>query len=334
MVITNVGQPNIIEYRGAFKFQGKVCIIMELAGNDLYKHKNARKVGRKPPFTLQCIRHIMHQLLLGIEYIHGEGYTHRDLKPTNILVTQWDQKTDLPVVKLADFGLAGIKSDLSSLCGTPGYCAPEIEAELARRRKPQRRPAAGYKAIDQPFHYDNSVDIWGLGKILKELLADVPQETKVRGGKTMVVNKQPAMQLAQYMMQPSPQQRPTASACLQHTWLKEYNSTAGKRDRSPIPGPAVPPPSKRVLRTTSSAVAVPGSTDMLVADANHRDYGERGERGPTSRRLPAIRVDQTGDVMPDVPAQPKGAYGEGRPSTLDGASIWSYGSNVGKGVEW
>ena len=102
---------------------------MELAANDLYSHRDAKKGSCLP---LLCIRHIIRQLLLGIEYIHGEGYTHRDLKPQNILVTNWDSKTDLPTVKLADFGLVGIASDLSSICGISGYVAPEIEAEMAR----------------------------------------------------------------------------------------------------------------------------------------------------------------------------------------------------------
>ena len=134
----------------------------------------------------------MYQLLLAIACIHDEGYMHRDLKPSNILVTQWDSKTDLPTVKLADFGLAGINSDLSSLCGTSGYCAPEIDAEIARRK----RAGEGFKTVHRPFHYNNSVDIWTLGRILMDLLEDIPKETRLRG-RMMVVNKKPAIQLAQ-----------------------------------------------------------------------------------------------------------------------------------------
>ena len=117
---------------------------MELAANDLDSHIEAKK-GRCLP--LHCIRHIMRQLLSGIEYIHDEGYTHRDLKRKNILVTHWDPKTDLLTVKLADFGLVGMTSNLSLICGTPGWYAPEIEAEMARREDLERPRAAGFRTV-------------------------------------------------------------------------------------------------------------------------------------------------------------------------------------------
>ncbi|MCJ1474594.1 NUAK SNF1-like kinase 1 [Lambiella insularis] len=128
-ILSELIHPNIVEYRNAFRFNGKICMIMELAATDLDKYIDIRKRSRKSYLSLRCIRHIIRHLLLGIEYIHNEGFTHRDLKPTNILVT------DLPTVKLADFGLASIELDPSSLCGTPTYIAPEIEAEMALRDK-------------------------------------------------------------------------------------------------------------------------------------------------------------------------------------------------------
>ena len=224
---------------------------MELAANDLYKHIDARKGSRRPYLPLRCVRHIVRQLLSGIEYIHNQGYTHRDLKPRNILVIDWNPKTDLPTVKLADFGLAGIKPDLSSLCGTPGYVAPEIEAEITRRKMIQQRAAAGYITFQRPFHYNNSVDIWALGKILKELLAGLPAQTGI-GGRQRPLNKDPAMDLAKRMMYPSPQERPEASQCLQHPWLIEENLSTGKRQRSPTPSANAALPSKRGVDKTST----------------------------------------------------------------------------------
>ena len=115
-----------------FKFSGKMCIVIKLATNDLYSHRDAKKNNCLP---LLCICHIIHQLLLGIKYFYSEDYTHRDLKPQNILVIKWNSKTDLPTVKLADFKLIGIASDLFSIYNTPGYFAPEIEAEMARQTR-------------------------------------------------------------------------------------------------------------------------------------------------------------------------------------------------------
>ncbi len=66
----------------------------------------------------------MHQLLSDIKYIYSESYTHHNLKSTNILMAQWDWKTDLLTVKLTDFKLTDINFDL--------YIASEIKAEIAQ----------------------------------------------------------------------------------------------------------------------------------------------------------------------------------------------------------
>ena len=46
------------------------------------------------------IKHIMQQLLQGVNILHGKMILHRDIKPENILI---DKHGNL---KLADFGLA------------------------------------------------------------------------------------------------------------------------------------------------------------------------------------------------------------------------------------
>src|SRR5437868_2230911 len=90
-----------------------------------------------------------------VEYAHGRGVLHRDLKPGNILL---DQRGE-PLV--SDFGLAkwldankDITKSLTAI-GTPGYTAPEqVEGKAAALT-----PAA---------------DVYSLGAILFELLAGRP----------------------------------------------------------------------------------------------------------------------------------------------------------------
>ncbi|KAM3138695.1 hypothetical protein pb186bvf_009259 [Paramecium bursaria] len=65
------------------------------------------------------IKSVLEQLLTALKYLHSRGIVHKDIKTDNIIVDR-SQK-----VKLIDFGFSNNLSD-SSICGTPGYMAPEI----------------------------------------------------------------------------------------------------------------------------------------------------------------------------------------------------------------
>jgi serine/threonine protein kinase len=59
---------------------------------------------------------------LGLEFLHGNGVLHRDIKSSNFLVDDdWS-------VKVGDFGFATAKQDNATMtrCGTPCWTAPEI----------------------------------------------------------------------------------------------------------------------------------------------------------------------------------------------------------------
>ncbi|CAJ1077205.1 serine/threonine-protein kinase pdik1l-B [Xyrichtys novacula] len=103
-------------------------LVMEYCdGGDLNQYLLSR-----PPDT-QNNHSVVKQLCSAMDFLHGLGITHRDLKPDNVLVCETPKG---PVVKVADFGLSKMsdgqvdgdctKQHFSSICGSDFYMAPEV----------------------------------------------------------------------------------------------------------------------------------------------------------------------------------------------------------------
>jgi predicted Ser/Thr protein kinase len=74
----------------------------------------------RSPLELKEAQEIASQLLSGLEEIHRSELIHRDVKPSNIMVTRTGR------VVVMDFGLARSSDESSgSVSGTPPYMAPE-----------------------------------------------------------------------------------------------------------------------------------------------------------------------------------------------------------------
>ena len=80
-------------------------------------------VKQHPELSLGDMIGAMQQVLAGLDYAHRHEVVHRDVKPSNLLVTRDGR------VKITDFGIAkiGPRSTLHTgfLVGTPQYMAPE-----------------------------------------------------------------------------------------------------------------------------------------------------------------------------------------------------------------
>jgi serine/threonine protein kinase len=93
------------------------------------------------PFSHEEIRHIVKQIATGLDYIHQNGYFHRDIKPQN--------KT---TIKVGDFGLIKeirYPTPFTEYVSTRWYRAPEN--------------VLGSRSYNYP------VDIFALGCIMAEL---------------------------------------------------------------------------------------------------------------------------------------------------------------------
>jgi len=98
------------------------------------------------------------QVCAGMQHAHQKGVIHRDLKPTNVLVTIQD---GVPVPKVIDFGIAKAMGEkltertlftrFEQLIGTPAYMSPE-------------------QAVWGGVDVDTRSDVYSLGVLLYELL--------------------------------------------------------------------------------------------------------------------------------------------------------------------
>ena len=104
------------------------------------------------PFLTSEIKTLLLQLVSGVSYLHSNWILHRDLKTSNLLLS------NRGVLKIADFGMARYFGDpppkMTQLVVTLWYRAPEL---LLGAEK-----------------YGTAVDMWSIGCIFGELLTKEP----------------------------------------------------------------------------------------------------------------------------------------------------------------
>ena len=127
---------------------------------DYQPNKTLSELLGKRHLTEIEIKHYGFELLLAIEYLHKRNIIHRDIKLSNVLLSEKME------VRLCDFGLAidnGIEYQ-KNVCGTPNYIAPEL---LNHKN--------GLK-------YSFEIDIWAFAVLLYTLFFNkTPFEEKAKG---------------------------------------------------------------------------------------------------------------------------------------------------------
>jgi Nif-specific regulatory protein len=128
-LLSHLSHPNILKVFDFGETQKHYYFTMEyIAGKGFNKHFSKRlQKGIEESFY-----DAIFQLLSALQFIHQKGLVHRDLKPTNILITGENH------VKLLDFGFTDSVSgfsgkydfseanDIKGFKGTLGYAAPEV----------------------------------------------------------------------------------------------------------------------------------------------------------------------------------------------------------------
>jgi serine/threonine protein kinase len=120
-ICASLRHPNVVQtFEYGLTKQGEQFLVMELIDgmglNFLIETQSPHLNGKRVDFLIQIAN--------ALEYIHEQGYLHRDICPRNVMVTQEG------VVKIIDFGLAVPRRPEfckpGNRTGTPNYLAPEL----------------------------------------------------------------------------------------------------------------------------------------------------------------------------------------------------------------
>jgi serine/threonine protein kinase len=205
-IVNEVRHPNIVDIFDFVELTAprRLACIMEFIDGPTLK-----QVVRKKRLSVAQALNATLQMVSALRAVHAVNVIHRDLKPTNILLTG-DLKTDLsavPCVKVLDFGIAKVgdspgehKTASGTMLGTPAYMAPEQVAA------DQISPAA---------------DVYALGELLYEMMAGRRAFPGSRAEvlKTKMTGLVPALPLPQGI-RASDQIRELVAKCVSHDPLE------------------------------------------------------------------------------------------------------------------
>lgn len=137
---------------------GTYHLILEYVEHDLTGILDMMKTKKLKPFSIEHVRTLTQQLLSALAFLHERNIIHRDLKCSNLLMTN-DH-----ILKLADFGLA--------------ICEEPVKHPLRKRLNLTNKVITlWYRPVELflgETKYHTEVDIWSAGCIVAELLAIRP----------------------------------------------------------------------------------------------------------------------------------------------------------------
>jgi len=118
--VANLSHPNIVNVHDVVEEDASAFIVMEfIEGDSLSSYLQNRGLP-EPAFTIQVLR----QMASALDYAHGKGVIHRDVKPGNVMLSSDG------AAKIVDFGIARINDTRTStptgfMMGTAAYMSPE-----------------------------------------------------------------------------------------------------------------------------------------------------------------------------------------------------------------
>ncbi len=146
-IMAEIHSDYLVQLRGICMEAPHFCLVMEL----MPKGSLYDVLRTNPDWSLSVKYRIALDVVSGLAQLHDRNIIHRDLKSLNILLS------DTFRAKISDFGLAKVKSEISSvsqskgMVGTLPWAAPEL--------------------FDEKPHFAKSADIYAFTMVLWEMIA-------------------------------------------------------------------------------------------------------------------------------------------------------------------
>jgi len=238
-LLQTFNHPYIVGYRDSFLIEGAntLVIVMEYCNAGDLRKAIKEKVKCQEHFAEEQVMTWFVQLCLALQYIHSEKVLHRDLKTSNIFLTNGGSE-----VKLGDFGISrvleGTTEAAVTIVGTPYYMSPEV-------------------CRNEPYSWKS--DIWALGCVLYELcmLKHAFESSSLLGLVYKIVSDhyEPIPQLystelndlIRQLLMKNAEQRPSINEMFCQQYVKAYLA----REAVPTQVPPPPPPSGLLPQSVS-----------------------------------------------------------------------------------
>lgn len=210
------GARNVNLIHDAFDLHSQLWIVSDYCTGGSVR--TLMRANPTPPLEEHFIIPIARELAVAMKCVHDIGVIHRDIKCTNVYVTE-DGK-----IQLGDFGIVGVMDDGASkrttIVGTPWYMPREMHIDA-------NSVAQGY---------GTEVDIWSYGCTVYEMATgQVPNVTVPMHMLSSVLENAPRLtgdhyseglrDFIAYCLNNDPKARPTAEQILQHPFIADTENT-------------------------------------------------------------------------------------------------------------
>ena len=227
--------PYIVKLYDVIETLNYIYIVIEYCpGGNLFSYFEKRNFY----FPEKRVADIIHKISTAVYSMHNLGIIHRDLKLSNIVMTDTTDEAD---IRILDFGLSkiiGPGEKCNESYGTVGYAAPEVIKENK---------------------YDYKADIWSIGVIAyflfsgklpfdyvsikkgKETKVDViyntiHDEIKFDNTDRWKTISPEGIKFVKDLMNKDPEKRLEIKDVLEHAWIKKFYGDVIERRKSSIYG--------------------------------------------------------------------------------------------------